>query len=365
MKLQKTTRGYRVDFYHPVSHIRIRQVLRARTLSEAKQMAEHFRLELLATAGVPVSSAARESPNICAAIEAYLNECSELKSRSSKVTDGQALRGFMETSGNERIDDLNQADISAYVRREFLDKSLKSSSVNRRLNSIKHFLGWCFRNGWIKYDLAKVVRHIKGPTRESRPLTDVELGAILSQADVDLRLQIQLAATLGLRAGEIASLEWASIDFSRGTIRVGASGNFQTKSGKAKTLYLTPELRSVLLNRAKVLPWVFANNLGNGPITSTLVTRAWIRARRRAGLSDMKFHDLRATAGARLADRGSGDAVIARILGHSSVQMARKYSNQINDEVLRRGLCGVEESLSEVFGQNTGRIFELKKTAVC
>jgi len=50
------------------------------------------------------------------------------------------------------------------------------------------------------------------------------------------------------------------------------------------------------------------------------IKRAWATACRLAGITSLRFHDLRHTAATRLADAGA--FTIAAILGHSSIQMS-------------------------------------------
>ncbi|HEU4391143.1 MAG TPA: tyrosine-type recombinase/integrase [Blastocatellia bacterium] len=56
-----------------------------------------------------------------------------------------------------------------------------------------------------------------------------------------------------------------------------------------------------------------------------------------AGIDDFRFHDLRHTAGTRLADAGADAFIIAEILGHATLQMTKRYTHA-TDERKRRAV---------------------------
>lgn len=228
----------------------------------------------------------------------------------------------------------------------------KKLTINRRVGSIKAFLGWAYRNRWTKYDLRSEVPKVKhGIAREARRLTDVEIEKLYAEATANLKLQIRIAASLGLRRGEIVNLSWKCVDFETATLQVGGTSEFTTKSGVSRRLQIPPTLLSEfrkhrLKTRGK---WLFPTLDGDGPTEALVVTRSFARARDRAGLKDVVFHDLRATAATRLAELGLGDAAIARQLGHATVSMARKYSNRIENDVLKKAVLQLEQSTSHLF----------------
>lgn len=339
-----------MDWCDPIHNVRIRKVLKARTESEAKLMAEQIRIQSLQNGGLLPKRLV--SIKLEQAIDSYLKDYSSLKSIKSQETDRLGLALLFNSKGSSYLSDLTFEDIGKLILHLRDIKSYKASSINRYLNTIKSFIAWCFKRSWIKRDFSKEIKHIKGPIRESRPLSKDEISAIFLKAGSSLKLQIELAYSTGMRAGEIASLRWNYIDFDRAKIRIGADGQFSTKSGKSKEVFISSDLRKSLI--AYKLKqgggnWLFPNKTNSGPIPSSVISKSWRKARLRAEIRDIKFHDLRATAAVRFAELGLGDAAIAKLLGHSTTQMARKYSNRITDGVLRDASNEVHKSfLSEV-----------------
>jgi integrase len=72
--------------------------------------------------------------------------------------------------------------------------------------------------------------------------------------------------------------------------------------------------------------WVFPGAYGKNHFCHSGIH--WQRACERAGLEDLRFHDLRHVAATRLAESGTADALtVAAILGHTNVAMTARYVN--------------------------------------
>ncbi len=333
-------------------------------------MVEAFRSKLLSRAGA-LPQTYEAAPSLQVAIESYYRACTANKSKKSQEADYKALGEFLHTLGNRLVDEIEDVDLGDYTTHCRDVKGWASSTTNRNLNTVRHFLGWAFRKGWTTYNLAGAVTRVSGPTRESRPLKQGDIDKIFAVATPALKLQLLLGVTWGLRRAEISSLSWNVINFESGRVQIGGTADFSTKSRKTKIVFLTPNLavalKAHLAKQKAKNSWVFPNKAGTASIDPHVITRAWTRARNRAGVEDAKFHDLRATAGTAFAELGYGDATIAKLLGHSTERMARKYSNRVEETVLRQAVERAEQERFPVvvngpsanLGQNTGRILKL------
>ncbi len=63
---------------------------------------------------------------------------------------------------------------------------------------------------------------------------------------------------------------------------------------------------------------------------------AWRRALKRAGITNLRFHDLRHEAVSRLVEAGLGDQEVAAISGHKSMQMLRRYTHLRTEDLVAR-----------------------------
>jgi integrase len=70
------------------------------------------------------------------------------------------------------------------------------------------------------------------------------------------------------------------------------------------------------------------------------VSRAFSRAVRKAGLSDVRFHDTRHTFATEVRRRGAGIDVVQELLGHATIAMSQRYAH-INDSMLHAAVAGI------------------------
>ncbi|WP_280140215.1 site-specific integrase [Vreelandella arcis] len=69
-------------------------------------------------------------------------------------------------------------------------------------------------------------------------------------------------------------------------------------------------------------------------------TKVWNQAKKKAGLDDIHFHDLRHEAVSRLVEAGLFGQEVAAISGHKSMQMLRRYTHlRAEDLVVKLDSC--------------------------
>jgi len=90
--------------------------------------------------------------------------------------------------------------------------------------------------------------------------------------------------------------------------------------------------------------WVFKGAKESAP--ADFNGKVWRRVREAAGLSDMRFHDLRHTTASYLTQGGAGLAQVAEAMGHRTLVMARRYSHQ-NPEHVRATLATIAGKLED------------------
>lgn len=182
------------------------------------------------------------------------------------------------------------------------------------------------------------------PHRPVTYLTPEELDRLLeATGDDPFGPLYALAASTGLRRGELLGLRWSDLDLAAGTLRVARSiarddaGGWaaaETKSARSRrTLPLPAMARHALerqrrrQNAAKLAAgtaWqdrdglVFADEVGR-PILPERLSHAFDAARLRAGLPGATLHQLRHTAATLLLAEGVPLVVISEWLGHSAI----------------------------------------------
>ena len=143
-----------------------------------------------------------------------------------------------------------------------------------------------------------------------------------------LRLRVLLAVTTGLRRGDIETIRIVDIHFDRNTI---TTCNRKAKKSMAERP-IPEQIATELSNHIATLP--------DGQellFTDRFSRKKWERVRCRAGLSDLKFHDLRKTFASLLAQRGVSTAVTQRLLEHCTPQLTNQVYTDV-DPVLRQAI---------------------------
>lgn len=142
---------------------------------------------------------------------------------------------------------------------------------------------------------------------------------------------IRLLLYTGARLNEILSLIWEQVDLERGIAYLEDS-----KTG-AKPLYLPPAALDVLrcLERQYDNPYVICGRKPGSHLVG--LARPWYRVRKRAGLSDVRLHDLRHTFASWGASNGMSLPIIGRLLGHQHPGTTQRYAHLQDDPVYRAG----------------------------
>jgi integrase len=143
-----------------------------------------------------------------------------------------------------------------------------------------------------------------------------------------IKIRILLALGTGLRRGDIDVLKIGDIDFEKNCI---ATTSRKTK----KSMASRPVSVEVMAELSK---YVCSLNFAQKTLFETKFNhRKWRNICKKAGLNDLKFHDLRKTFCSLLAQNGVSTAVTQRLLEHSSPNLTNKVYTNV-DPVLRQSI---------------------------
>ena len=173
-----------------------------------------------------------------------------------------------------RLDKVSPRVISEY--RDNALKTLKASSVNRRLAIISHCFTIC-RKEW-DYKISNPVLSIRRPVNpepRDRHLTDAELKQLLqgNRASPVMKFIIELALETAMRRTEIASIKSEHVKGNLLKIPVAKT--------KARTIPLTPKAQELLKNNLPIR------------MSSNAIHLAWVRLCKFYNIRDCHFHDTR------------------------------------------------------------------------
>ncbi|TMD04188.1 MAG: site-specific integrase [Chloroflexi bacterium] len=247
-----------------------------------------------------------------------------------------------------------------------------SPSSTRQARAVLHgALTEAVRWGLVARNVAALVRPPQKPAHEMRTLTQPEVGALFAAAAGDrLEALWVLAATVGMRQGELLGLRWRDVDLDRGVLGVcgsltrGPQGLMITdpKTARSRRRVALPAIAVEALRRHRATQagerlragaaWtdrdlVFSNGLG-GPLTADKLLRARFRPLlRKAGLPPIRFHDLRHTAATRLLEQGVHPKVVSEMLGHASVAITLDIYSHVSPDLQRQAVSALDALFSK------------------
>ena len=172
------------------------------------------------------------------------------------------------------------------------------------------------------------VRIPNGIKRRERRLRDGEYDALKDAAksckNTLIWPMVDFAIQTGMRRSEILSLRWENLSDQR---RVATLPD--TKNGSKRDVPLTLKAAQVIAN----LP-AHAENIF--PTSDYAVRHAWDRLVKRAGIEDLRFHDLRHEAVSRFFEMGLSVPEVALISGHKDYRMLARYTHMTAENVLNK-----------------------------
>ena len=118
-----------------------------------------------------------------------------------------------------------------------------------------------------------------------------------------------------MRLGELLSLKWSRVDLDRGFAELQ-----KTKNGHDRMVSLTAVALSVLSNLERDGDVVF-------PIKPGTLKQSWVRLVKRAGINDLRFHNLRHEAISKLLEKGLTIPEAASVSGHKTASMFLRYAH--------------------------------------
>jgi integrase len=240
--------------------------------------------------------------------------------------------------GEKPIGTITEDDFELFMK-HLRTQGRAASTRTHYLQLIKTMSAWGVRYGyldrpWIR-PLAELKQEVDTELRRekmaqrNRRLRAGEENAILAGANPRLYRLIVAALETGCRQGELLTLRWQEVSLDRRELRVLAH---TAKDDKDRILPISARLLAVL-EMARHDPaghvfgsdaYVFGSEIGEA---TKSVKTAWATACRKAGVIDLRFHDLRHEAGSRFLEAGWPLHEVQYMLGHADIKTTSTYLN--------------------------------------
>ena len=234
--------------------------------------------------------------------------------------------------GTKHLDELTQQDVNE-AQQSMRNAGYAPGTANKYVVQIRYMYNVAKKakiHG-ADFNPAAGVKQYTVNGRE-RFLTQEEIGrlrdAVAKSTCKPLKYIVALLLMLGCRKTELLTAKWEHVDLERRTWRIPLS-----KSGKVRHIPLSAAAVAIFedLPRWKGCPYVIPNPRTLVPLSD--FHEPWHTACRRAGLKDVRIHDLRHTFASNLVNAGHSLFVVSRALGHSSTRMSERYAH-LSDETL-------------------------------
>lgn len=238
--------------------------------------------------------------------------------RPKKVgpTDQLIVLRFADEYGSVRLVDVRGQHILDHVTA----RGNTPSTMRREINAILAALNYGRSELGLEVADVKVKRPPENEHRE-RWLTDEERDRFVEAFSPHWRPFVAFLFFTGARLGEATGLRWKDVHEDYVVLRSRKGSGVL----KPRTVPLHPACKAMLDGLSRSTEFVFRTPEGGAIDTHNFRQREWAAACKAAQIEDFRPHDARHTFASRLAQNGTPIPIISDLLGHSSLEMTKRY----------------------------------------
>jgi integrase len=303
------------------------------TLAQARQKADKFR-SMIAMGQDPAADKAvhRQVPTVNTFIhDSYLPFVQGYK-RSWKCDEGLLRKHIEPIWGKRYLDQITKADLISLMAQHRTTHA--PGSCNRLLILLRYLFSCA-----IKWETPGITKNpttgtplMKEDNQKERYLSTDEAQRLYTQLQLSdsqmLQYIVPMLILTGARKREVLDARWEDFDFERRHWRIHT-----TKLGKPRFVPMSDGVVSLLESLPRFdCEWVFANPKTLKPYVSIFC--AWNTARTKAGLADVRIHDLRHSYASFLVNAGRSLYEVQRLLGHTQIKTTQRYAHLSHDTLL-------------------------------
>jgi integrase len=274
------------------------------------------------------------------------------------------------TLGRTKLAALTPARIQALYRAK-LDEGLAPKSVKYIHTTLHRALKQAVRWSLVPRNAAAEADPPRVRTPEMRPLSPAQARTLLQTAKGNrLEALYVLAVSTGMRQGELLGLGWKDVDLEAGVVRVRRTLTLakggprltepKTRSSRRQIRLTSGAVDALERHRerqeaegaARGDGWnawdlVFCTKRGTPIRRDNLHDKHWKPLLRRAGLPDVRFHDLRHTCATLLLTKGVHPKTVSEMLGHSSIAITLDTYSHVIPGMQEAAAKAMEDALGD------------------
>ncbi|MEW6107548.1 MAG: tyrosine recombinase XerC [Nitrospirota bacterium] len=233
----------------------------------------------------------------------------------------------------KKPEDIDLIDVRSFVAQQ-IKNGLNKTSVGRRLATVRSFLKFMYREGYIKSNPAKLVSSPKTSKLLPRFLSVDDAFSLVEKPEgigfipVRDRAILELLYSSGLRVSEVAGLNNDDINTKEGLVKVRGKGKKErilpvgSKAIDAIKSYMVEKMLLKKKNNTMFL------NRRDERLSERGIRRIVVKYARMLGINGtVGPHTLRHSFASHLLQAGADLRVIQELLGHSSLSTTQKYTH--------------------------------------
>ena len=291
-------------------------------------------------------------------LDIWLGECAEPAVRPTTI---KGYRSYVERNikpclGGKQICKVTTAEIQSLYRRlqkeGGIDGGPLSGTTVRRIHNVLHqALDVAVDRHLMVKNPSNGVTLPKKVTTAKTILNDEQLERFMEaiKADEHWHDFFYLEITTGLRRGELCGLMWSDFDEKKGTLSIRRTlhskqgGGYYVSDTKTATgrrsIKLPPSTVQLLKERKKksISQWIFANPIHpEDPVMPNSGYHRMKKLLKKAGLPNLRFHDLRHTFATHALTSGVDAKTLSGILGHTKTSFTLDTYTHVTGDMHRR-----------------------------
>lgn len=303
----------------------------------------------IAAGGNPaeVKRAVKGEPTFADLFNAYLERHSKPHKRTWREDEAKYRDYLAKPLGGRKVSHITRQQVGAIHDRITGDRH--AIMANRVVALVSSVFGWGISKSLCEANPAKGIKR-NSETSRDRFLQADELPrffkALAEESNEAMRGYFLLSLLTGARRSNVLAMRWADVNLERAEWRI-----VRTKNNEPATVTLSPEALQILRQRkpdeTEHETYVFPGPGRRGHLVEP--RKGWERVLKRAGIADLRIHDLRRSLGSWQAKTGASLAIIGKSLGHKTAQATAIYARLDLDPV-RQSVNAATAAMLEAAG---------------
>lgn len=219
------------------------------------------------------------------------------------------------------------------------ERNISSTTIQTYIRALRSFLTWCYQQEYIPVNLSEKFRLPKAQRKAIDVLTDSEVRRLLFCFNLRYLVHLRnycmcsLMLDSGLRLHEVVTLTIEHTHLPEGYIIVDGKGN------KQRVVPLGMNTRKFLFRYLSRRPGCASTDrvflMSNlEPVSRSTPWQMFRKLKKRSGIPRLRAHLLRHTFATRYLENGGDMYVLQQILGHTSLEMVKKYVHSTTRKIV-------------------------------